>query len=103
MSTSEQDGWLFPAPVAGVMPEPEQASELAAAAARCLSGVDGQRLLDGLIGMTLHRTVGPALSDAALRHLEGQRALVAWLLALVGRGGGAVPLHRAVCTYERTE
>lgn len=103
MNKPERDGWLFPAPVAGAMPEPEQATELAAAAARCLSGVDGQRLLDGLVGMTLHRTAGPGLSDAALRHLEGQRALVAWLLALVGRGGGAVPLHRAVCSYERTE
>lgn len=96
MNKPERDGWLFPAPVAGAMPEPEQATELAAAAARCLSGVDGQRLLDGLVGMTLHRTAGPGLSDAALRHLEGQRALV-------GRGGGAVPLHRAVCSYERTE
>ncbi|WP_209315381.1 hypothetical protein [Haematospirillum sp. H1815] len=98
-----RDAWLFPGPGHGVVPDPEQATGLATAAARCFAGVDGQCVLEALVGMTLHRTAGPALPDAALRHLEGQRALVAWLLALIDRGGGVVPLYRKTCSNERTE
>lgn len=63
---------------------------LAGAFARCLAGGDGRRVLDHLRGLTLHRALGPAAPDAALRHLEGQRALVAHILALVVRGGGKI-------------
>lgn len=54
--------------------------------ARCFSTPDGRRTLDLLKAMTLERATGPEASDAALRHLEGQRCLVAQLLALVARG-----------------
>jgi hypothetical protein len=36
--------------------------------------------------MTLDRALGPDAPEAALRHLEGQRQLVATVLALVARG-----------------
>lgn len=78
-----------PWPFEGSTPRPEE-DALAAAFARCLSGADGRRVLDHLRAMTLHRALGPAAPDAALRHLEGQRALVAHVLALVVRGGGAI-------------
>ncbi|MGC2856000.1 hypothetical protein ACM64Y_11040 [Novispirillum sp. DQ9] len=79
--------WPFdgaPAPAA------EEGDGLAAAFARCFAGGDGRRVLDHLRAMTLHRALGPAAPDAALRHLEGQRALVAHVLALVMRGGGEI-------------
>ena len=56
--------------------------------ARCFSGPDGARVLGVLRAMTVERVLGPDASDAALRHLEGQRALVATILALAARGRG---------------
>jgi len=56
--------------------------------ARCFAGPDGKRVLSTLKAMTLGRTLGPDAPDAALRHLEGQRHLVAVILALVARGQG---------------
>ncbi len=65
---------------------------LAVSAARCFSGADGERLLDYLRTITTGRALGPAVPDAQLRHLEGQRYLVQHLLALIERGrSGPVP------------
>ena len=49
------------------------------------------RVLGFLKAMTLERAVGPEASDAALRHLEGQRQLVTTILALVARGCSEFP------------
>lgn len=57
--------------------------------ARCFGGPDGQRVLATLKAMTLDRALGPDTPDAALRHLEGQRQLVAVILALTARGRGS--------------
>ncbi len=54
--------------------------------ARCFAGPDGQRVLATLRAMTLDRALGPDAPEAALRHLEGQRQLVAVILALTARG-----------------
>lgn len=62
------------------------ANDPAPAFARCFAGPDGQRVLDTLRAMTLGRALGPDVPDAALRHLEGQRHLVAVILALTARG-----------------
>ncbi|PWC56033.1 hypothetical protein TSO221_02995 [Azospirillum sp. TSO22-1] len=59
--------------------------------ARCFAGPDGARVVAALRAMTVERTLGPDASDAALRHLEGQRALVATILALAARGRGEAP------------
>jgi len=59
--------------------------------ARCFAGPDGARVLGVLRAMTVERTLGPDATDAALRHLEGQRALVATILALAARGRGETP------------
>lgn len=61
-------------------------STAARAAARCLTGPDGETLIRHLRAVTLDRALGPDASDAALRHLEGQRQLVRGLLALIERG-----------------
>lgn len=74
-------------------PEPAalDADDPAPSFARCFAGPDGARVLGVLRAMTVGRTLGPDASDAALRHLEGQRALVATILALAARGRGEAP------------
>lgn len=65
---------------------PEGDRELALAFARCFQGRDGDRVLAYLRGTTLERALGPGAPDTLLRHLEGQRQLVAHISALVRRG-----------------
>lgn len=77
--------WLEGVPSAEAVP----AGDPAPSFARCFAGPDGARVLTTLKGMTLERTLGPDASDAALRDLEGQRRLVALILALTARGQGA--------------
>lgn len=74
--------WPWPAGPA----VPDAGDDPAPAFARCFAGPDGARVLGVLRAMTVERTLGPDASDAALRHLEGQRALVAAILALAARG-----------------
>ncbi|WP_448204518.1 Bbp19 family protein [Azospirillum sp. sgz302134] len=74
-------GWLEAAPAI-----PVPADDPAPSFARCFAGPDGARVLATLKAMTLDRALGPDATDAALRHLEGQRALVATILALASRG-----------------
>ena len=54
--------------------------------ARCFAGTDGKAVLSRLHQMTMARALGPEAGDAELRHLEGQRYLVAQICALVARG-----------------
>lgn len=68
----------------GQAPEADRA--LALAAARCFRGGDGEAVLAHLRAVTLERALGPGATDAQLRHLEGQRQLVAHVLRLVERG-----------------
>lgn len=83
---SSPTGWDWLDAIA--MPDPGGSeSDPAPAFARCFVGPDGQRVLATLKAMTLERALGPDASDAALRHLEGQRLLVATILALAARGG----------------
>lgn len=56
--------------------------------ARCFAGEDGKRALDHLREITLERALGPGASDAALRHLEGQRCLVLHMQSMIDRGRG---------------
>jgi len=67
---------------------PNPTDDPAPSFARCFAGPDGERVLAVLRAMTLGRTLGPDVPEAALRHLEGQRALVATILALAARGRG---------------
>ncbi|WP_199229369.1 hypothetical protein [Azospirillum sp. TSO22-1] len=72
-------------------PAPMADDDPAPSFARCFAGPDGARVVAALRAMTVERTLGPDASDAALRHLEGQRALVATILALAARGRGEAP------------
>jgi hypothetical protein len=56
--------------------------ELRDAAATCLGTHAGKVLIDHLRRVFLDRRVPPAASDAELRHIEGQRSVVAHILTL---------------------
>lgn len=62
--------------------------EVALAAARSFAGADGATTLDHLRRLFLDRRLPPSASDAELRHLEGQRCAIAYLIALIERGRG---------------
>lgn len=75
---------------AGPDPDDGTAKELRRAFARCFGGAAGAQVLAHLREITQYRFYGPEAPDAALRHLEGQRHLVAYIGALIerGRNGG---------------
>lgn len=77
-------GWTwFEAPE---RPEGDERDDLARAFARCFSGPDGAHVVEHLRRSFLDRRLPPAASNAELRHLEGQRSVVAQLIALIERG-----------------
>lgn len=59
---------------------------LAIAFARCFQTVSGQKVLAHLIKITRGRVLGCEASDAELRFVEGQRALVAQIEAFINQG-----------------
>jgi hypothetical protein len=61
--------------------------DTAAAFARCFATADGQRVLAELRRVAFDRMFGPEASEAALRHAEGQKQLVAFILSCIRRGG----------------
>jgi hypothetical protein len=60
--------------------------ELCRAFARCFAGTAGSSVLEHLRRIVLERRLAPNASDAELRHLEGQRYAVAYIVAMVERG-----------------
>jgi hypothetical protein len=60
--------------------------ELCRAFAHCFAGADGRMVLDHLERAILERRLPPNASDAELRHLEGQRYAVAYIVAMIERG-----------------
>ena len=79
-------GWAWFEPISGDDDGDAADPGLAAAFARCFRGDDGGRVIAHLKAVTLERVLGPAASDAQLRHAEGQRQLVAYVNALIERG-----------------
>jgi len=60
--------------------------ELALCFARVFRGADAERVLKHLRAVSVEQVVGPAASEALLRHIEGQRQLVTHIQALIERG-----------------
>lgn len=78
---AEAQDWLF-----DNANDNEPSDELARAFARLFSNGDGQRALAHLRAVTIERRTPPDLPVASLRHLEGQRSLVAAIESLIARG-----------------
>ncbi len=87
MSDMVSEGWgsLNPIIHSG---DPEAKQRIERAFARCFSGSDGGLALTHLRALTLDRALGPAASDPAVRHLDGQRCLVLHIQSLIERGRG---------------
>jgi hypothetical protein len=65
--------------------------DLANVYARCFSGESGLEVLRHLKSITHSRVLGPGASDALLRHVEGQRQLVAHIISLAEHGRSRGP------------
>jgi hypothetical protein len=91
MSTMNDDWPSFAATSIGERSDTETLGDdgLAASYARCFATLDGRRVLAHLRGVTFERVFGPDASEARLRHAEGQRQLVAAMVALARRGRGS--------------
>jgi hypothetical protein len=63
--------------------------DMAAAFRTCFGAPSGRIVLDQLCRLFLHRRVAPSGSDAELRHVEGQRSVVAWIVAMAAPPGSA--------------
>ena len=80
-------GWdWFAAPDAQPAERDAEEIELCRAFARCFAGAEGRVVLEHLRRVMLERRLAPNASDAELRHLEGQRYAVAYIVAMVERG-----------------
>ncbi len=60
--------------------------ELAEAFANCFSSPAGMLVMDHLCRTFLNRRVPPTACDAVLRHVEGQRSVVAHIQSLIEQG-----------------
>lgn len=81
----ELEGWAWFEPPAAREDDPAEA-ELCRAFARCFAGSDGQLVMEHLERVILNRRLAAHVSDAELRHLEGQRHAVAYIATMVARG-----------------
>jgi hypothetical protein len=81
---SEDAGWSWFEPAAA--PGEPDHEELCRAFARCFAGPDGQRVTEHLTRLILDRRLLPSASDAELRHAEGQRFAVAYVMSMAARG-----------------
>lgn len=77
------------------------ARDFARSVARCFSSPDGRRVLRHLRAITLDRSLAPGATDSMLRHLEGQRSLVVYLISLSARGSGSDGVVNAAATVAR--
>ncbi|MGE4218512.1 MAG: hypothetical protein AB7G39_03605 [Alphaproteobacteria bacterium] len=84
---SERNGWDWFEAAGSATGRPAPA-DIEIAFARCFGGPDGTQALRHLRDLTFGRVLGPDATEAQLRHLEAQRALVAYIAAQIGRGRG---------------
>jgi hypothetical protein len=65
---------------------PQEPRELQYAFARAFRGPDGLQVLDHLQRLTIGRALAATATPDQLRHLEGQRELVLYILNMINRG-----------------
>jgi len=86
MSRSNDPGWSWFEKTISHDMETETPEDIPAYFARCFSGADGEAALSHLAEMTLARPLGANAHNGILRHLEGQRYLVSYIIGLVRQG-----------------
>lgn len=88
MSLSPDPGWSWFEKEVGNTPDAPAVSQddIASCFARCFRGQDGEAALSHLAQMTLARPLGANAHNGILRHLEGQRYLVSYIIGLVRAG-----------------
>lgn len=72
-------GWSW---FSATVPTSHNDEDLAHAVAACFAGRNGELVIQHLRATFLDRRVAPKASDAELRHVEGQRSAIAYLLRL---------------------
>lgn len=86
MSHRHDPGWSWFERVLDDSGSDIENADLPACFARCFKGYDGEAALSHLAQMTLARPLGANAHDGILRHLEGQRYLVSYIMGLVRQG-----------------
>lgn len=81
---SESDGWAW---FTNECPSPPKQDELENAISACFAGRQGAIVIKHLQSHFLDRRAAPSASDAELRHLEGQRSAIAYVLRLARSRG----------------
>ncbi len=66
--------------------QPKSDDEAALLFARVFTTDEGERVLEHLWRMTLDQATGPSITDAHLRHLEGQRFIVKYITHQIRKG-----------------
>jgi len=80
---ASSEGWNALAEASATV---EPIDEVARAFAHCFRDATGAIVLEHLRKVFLERRLGPSATDAELRHVEGQRSVVAYVLGLIERG-----------------
>lgn len=75
----------------GIVRDVAEEKRLNDAFAACFRDLPGQRALDYLRSLTLFNVTGPKTTDAELRHLEGQRFLLALIEQRIQNGRSGLP------------
>jgi len=81
-----EEDWLWENSKLSPFDETSDRLGLAKAFSRCFGDVDGEVALNHLRALTLDRALGAQADNDALRHLEGQRQLVLYIISLIDRG-----------------
>ena len=73
----------------GYDPAKTEQREIERLFARFFISEDGRKVLAYLQMMTFQRAASPSSAESEIRHMEGQRALMATILRLIDRGRSA--------------
>lgn len=85
---TQNPDWLWPLPGQETKTQSDESDALAHSFARVFRGHDGAKVLAYLRAVTIERRTQPDASGRTLRHLEGQRHLVALVEHWIARGRG---------------
>jgi len=86
MSQHKRQGWGWFEQTLNPQENADLPEDLPARFVRCFNDEDGEAVLKHLADMTLGRSLGANAHNGILRHLEGQRYLVSYIMGLVAQG-----------------